>query len=248
MTAGARDNWMTVAAIAILAACASTVAHEAIGHGSACLAGGGHVTQLTSVYFHCSRGNPWIDGAGPAGNLVAGVLAALALGGVSPAAAKARLLLTLVMAFSLFWEAGYLLASFVLGHGDWIGALAWVGPPDAARPVAFVLGLCLYGLATPLVARAMAPFGSRAPALARTAWVAAALATSLAALLYAPDRTGAAGQAALEIGAASWPLLMMRTRGGEAPSPIGFSPAWFIAGVVVVAVFAATLGRGLSAT
>ena len=39
----------TVAAIAIIAMVLATAAHEAIGHGAACLLAGGHITQLTSV-------------------------------------------------------------------------------------------------------------------------------------------------------------------------------------------------------
>ena len=46
------DDRLTVFAIAILAGCIATAAHEAVGHGTACIVLGGTITRLTSVYFN----------------------------------------------------------------------------------------------------------------------------------------------------------------------------------------------------
>ena len=113
-----RDNRLTVAAIAILAMCAATFAHEAAGHGTACLLLGGRITQLTSVYFDCSRHGIWLPAAGPLGNLVAAALSAIALRRLPLGKPGGRLLLAMILAFSLFWAAGYLLYSAVTGEGD----------------------------------------------------------------------------------------------------------------------------------
>jgi hypothetical protein len=43
------DDIPTVSALAVIAVCITTTAHEALGHGSACWAVGGHIAQLTSV-------------------------------------------------------------------------------------------------------------------------------------------------------------------------------------------------------
>ena len=50
-----QDDAATIAAAAIIAACLTTIAHEALGHGGACLASGGRIVLLTSVYFECAR-------------------------------------------------------------------------------------------------------------------------------------------------------------------------------------------------
>lgn len=51
----------------------SAIIYEMIGHGGTCLAPGGHITLLSSVYF---RSNPHffqVDAAGPLANLVVGL-------------------------------------------------------------------------------------------------------------------------------------------------------------------------------
>jgi hypothetical protein len=124
------DDPITVSAVAVAAACLTTIAHEAIGHGSACLASGGRITLLTSVYFECSPRSPWIAAAGPAGNLLVAALAWLALKHARIGVPRLRLLLLFTMAFSLLWEAGYLLYAMVLNEGDYaIAARAAFGVP-----------------------------------------------------------------------------------------------------------------------
>src|ERR1700730_15398419 len=100
-----RDDAMTIAAIGVAAACLVTIGHEAIGHGIACLALGGHIILLTSVYFRCTIVG-WTSAAGPAGNLVMGTLAWLTFRCVPRRLSGLRLLLMMVMALSIFWEAG----------------------------------------------------------------------------------------------------------------------------------------------
>ena len=63
------DNAATIAAAAIIAACLTTIAHEAFGHGGACLASGGRIELLTSVYFECAPRAWPIALAGPLGDL-----------------------------------------------------------------------------------------------------------------------------------------------------------------------------------
>ncbi|MFZ1989697.1 MAG: hypothetical protein WAW96_07980 [Alphaproteobacteria bacterium] len=245
-----KDN-LTVAAIAVAAASITTTAHEAIGHGSACLAMGGRITQLTSVYFNCTPGNLWIAIGGPAGNLSAAAIAWLALRLVPPRLLRLRLLLSLVMLLSLFWEAGYVIYAMVLNEGDWaIAARDAFGEPSWWwRIGGAALGLVLYRIGTRFIASStrFAESLGVSPAWAlRIAWLSASLGACLAALLYAPDRLEALHQAALEIGAASFPLLIVRPRmDASHPGPIDGYIGWVLFAAVLYAAFALTLGRGL---
>jgi hypothetical protein len=70
----------------------------------------------------------------------------------------------------------------------------------------------------------------------------------LAAALYAPDRLGAIGQAALEIGAGSLPMLALRPLSVDRiEPPLSRSALWIILGVLLFLGFTATLGRGIRA-
>lgn len=245
-----RDDVLTVAAIGILAMCVSTTAHEAIGHGGACLASGGRIAQLTSVYFQCAPGGQWIPAAGPAGNLAAAILAGIGARLTPATRPGVRLLLALVVAISLFWEAGYLLYAMILREGDWAIAAGEVfgSLTPAVRIGGAAAGVGLYLLGARLVAGAVRPFGARARRILALAWAAAGVAACAAAAFYAPDRLDAMKQAALEVGAASLPLLVMRVRPApEVPSAprIARDWRWIAVSALAYAGFVLTLGRGL---
>jgi hypothetical protein len=256
--AAGRDDAFTLAALGAIAACTATVAHEAVGHGAACLGAGEHIRLLTSVYFRCSQGNPYIDIGGPLGNLAAGLIAGVGLIATPRTDSRVRLYCLFVMAFSLFWEAGYLLFAGVLDRGDWALALhALLGPdPTLVRAVAFTGGVALYLAASQAVSsgvKAVAgptAFRSRLKTLLRWGWVGGALAAVLAAAMFDPDRGEAVRQAALEIGVAAVPLLFLPARSSPraaagTPPVAPRSGAWILAAVVIWIAFAATLGRGL---
>jgi hypothetical protein len=111
-----------------------------------------------------------------------------------------------------------------------------------------------------LVGRRILAFGpggeastaARARRLLWPAWLGGVLAALAAAAFYAPDRLEAMHQALLEIGAASFPFLLIpfRLRPVAKPSKpaptVARSLALVALAIVVVAALAATLGRGLS--
>jgi hypothetical protein len=247
------DDKVTVFAIAILAACLATTAHEAAGHGSVCLFLGGAVTRLTSVYFRCSIGNTWIAAGGPLGNLVAFVLAWSGLLLTPLGMTRMRLLLLLTMTISIFWFAGYLIYSAVLNDGDlYFVAHDLFGKPGLAlRTGAVAVGVALYwaGIQAMRSTMRISYDASRARQLLWQSWLAASLSGCVAALAYAPDRLGAMGQAALEIGAACLPMLGPVAEGPARVSldtgKIGRSWGWIGVSLLVFVLFVVTLGRGM---
>ncbi len=247
-----KNDWLTVAAIGLLAMCMEPFDHEALGHGSVCLLLGGHISLLTSSLFHCSVPSDWIDPAGPAMNLFAGFLALVARTFVPLRFPKLRLFLILVTAFSFFWEGGYLIHAMHHQNGDlyfftrYLLDYVTVGE----RWVGAALGLALYLATVRLTSRALLTVASNAKAaraVARTAWIAATLGIVLA---TAAGRWRGFSDAVMEIGLASFPLLLIpyhkHKMPGTASSPaITRSYPVIALALVVFAVFVATLGRGI---
>ncbi len=251
-----KNDWATIAAIGLLAMCMVTFDHEALGHGSACLALHGRIVALSSSVFRCSRHSGLIDAAGPTANLLCGLVALIVRSIVPHRAAKLRLFLVLVTAFSFFWEGGYLIHAMHQRNGDlyffvhwWLGRVTvwqrWAGA---------IVGLLFYLFSVRLTSRAMMelwPDAKRARSVARIAWLSATIGAGLAALAYNGGVNGDLRDAVLEIGAASLPLLFIRLRGpqisdGRQPAVIARSYPVIVAAVIVYAGFAATLGRGLT--
>ena len=250
-----RNDALTVAAIALLAMCLVTFDHEALGHGGMCLALGGHIRILTSSVFRCDLHSVWIDPAGPFGNLLMGTLA-LALVGVVPLrSAGIRLFLILVAAFSFFWEAGYVIEAMRTRHGDLYSAGQDIlGEPSTGWRIGGTLaGLSLYLFTARWASRSLSDLWPRAAAargVARTAWAAASIGAALAALAYTGEVLGDLRDAILEIGASSWPLLIIprSNRSTAEALPSAFIVRnWTVVctSALVYAIFVATLGRGL---
>lgn len=233
---------VSIAAIAFIAAC---VSHEVIGHGSVCLAVGGYITWLSSVYFHCSNGDPLVDAAGPTANLIVGALCWWLLQ-ARPSSPSACLLLVLTMAFNLFWGAGYFIFSAVTNTGDW----AWVLRDLALTPLWLwrsllgVLGVFIYARSVRIVYKSW-PTGVSFVVPYLTAGAISCLAT----FFYFGPMLPAFREAAEESFVAAIGLLWLAGRAQRsalpaAPSPFSPSNYWSLFAVVIVFTFWLTLGRG----
>jgi hypothetical protein len=250
-----RNDVLTVAAIALLAMCLVTFDHEALGHGGMCLALGGHIRILTSSIFRCDLQSVWIDPAGPFGNLLMGALALAFVGAVPRRSVGMRLFLILVACFSFFWEAGYVIEAMRTRHGDLYSAgQDFLGEPSTGwRIVGALAGLSLYLFSARWASRSLLDLWPRADAargVARTAWVAASIGAALAALAYSGEGFGDLRDAILEIGASSWPLLIIprsNRSAAEAPPAEVIGRNWTVVctSALVYAIFVATLGRGV---
>lgn len=250
-----RDNLVTVGAIALAAMSLVSFDHEALGHGGACLALGGRIQLLSSALFHCSRTSPLIDMAGPLSNLVIGGLATLFAARVPVRHPELKLLLVLVSAFSLFWEGGYTARAMIEADGDLYFAARDLSGGDAIgwRVLLGATGVAIYVLTLAATSRSLTqlwPYRAAARRIARTAWLAAAAGAALAALLYrGPDAGQDLHDAVFEIGLASIPLLLIpggKTGETCASRVIAFRPAVLAGAIAVYAIFAASLGHGLT--
>jgi hypothetical protein len=252
-----RDSLPTVGAVALVAMCLVTFAHEGAGHGGACLALGGHVELLTTSLFRCDRASPAIDAAGPLTNLLLGGLALVLRMRMPVRWAVPRLFLILVTAFSLFWDGGYLVQAMLIRDGDgYFAARDLLGEPSLGWRIGLgAAGAAIYGGAVVVTARSLAAvFADRVLArrAARTAWVVATAGAALAALLYQGPHAGRNLHDALtEIGLAAVPLLLIpggrEASDGPDRTSIAFSPSAVVLAVVVFGLFAAIQGRGLGA-
>ncbi len=250
-----KDDLLTLAAIGLMATCVVTFDHEALGHGSMCLALGGHIQLLTSSLFLCDLRSKWIAPAGPACNLLMGTLALILGRSVPPRRASVRLFLILVSAFSYFWEGGYVIQAMHGREGDlYFAGQDFLGEPSLWWRVAGAgVGLLLYVSTIMLTARALLqlwPQATLARRAARTIWIAAAVGATLAAFTYRGAGFQDVHDAFMEIGLATIPLLIIPLRSAkpvpEAPPPlIVRSPVTIALAVAVFAAFTLTLGRGL---
>lgn len=248
-----RNDSLTVAAIGLLAMCAVTVDHEALGHGGVCLLAGGHITLLTSALFHCSTRSGWIDAGGPAMNLLMGVLALIVRLALPRKFLKMRLFLLCVTAFSFFWEGGYLIDAMHHQKGDLYDFVDFLlgGVTVWQRWLGAALGLALFVLSARIASGALLdlwPDPAEARNVARTVWIAAAIGAGVAASLYVRHDWGNMRDAVLEIAVASFPLLFIPFGRGESRlsvQHIARSYPPIALSLIVYIAFAATLGRGV---
>lgn len=251
------DDVTTLISIGAIAAVLAMIAHETLGHGAGCVAVGGHVTLLTSIWFRCLGATWFTDIAGPLGNIAAVVAVMLAWRAWPRWSGGTRVFLVLFAGINLFWFIGQLLYSAALDVDDLaLVARAWGWPP-LWRAVAIVAGVVAYACgvrAMTRLVRALAAAGDVEGVLRRRvgiAYAAAAACAVLMGLLWARDPWGSAFTGFLAVGAAPvglWraTLAAERTAAGAARGErVARSAAWIVAGVVVCIAFAWLQARGI---
>lgn len=154
------DDFLTLAALGTGAFIIADLAHEAIGHGGMCLATGGSINLITSVYFQCSPKNILTDAAGSLVNLVAGILFFLVLHIYKNASPTMRLFLALSGAFNLFWIAANLIYSGAANIDDGAFVIEGLQPAWLWRSLLLVVGLVIYYFSMRLLASSVQPLVS----------------------------------------------------------------------------------------
>jgi len=139
---------LTVVGLALLAYVLSTLAHEGLGHGGACLALGGHLTDWGAYYVDCDQISKFpgrlVAAAGSTVNLIIALFAGLGLkirlqrpGGAQGAG---TLFLWIMLCINSFTWAGYFLFSGLAGIGDWQDVISGLPYESALR-----VGMALFG-------------------------------------------------------------------------------------------------------
>ena len=262
MTSMRKDDLATVASIGASAFIVACVAHEVIGHGGMCLATGGHVTLISSVYFRATNGGPIVDASGPMANLVLGGLLWLGLRFRRTPSPHLHLFLATAMGLNLFWGSGYFVYSGIANTGDW----AFVVRDLALRPIwlwrviLVSLGLYIYGLSTMAVSRRLTRFAdiehkdrSSHPLFRLTLilYLSAGITCCSAAFLFRGTLWPALRESLVESFGASVGLLFIANRRPRtdnamenACSVVTLDWKWIIISVLCVILFVAVMGRG----
>ena len=170
------DNFVTIAAIGLVAYASADIAHHAFGHGAACLMLGGRIRSLSSIFVDCSLSGAAIDLAGPFANLALGLAAILAARFATRASTSARLFLILTAAFNLLWLELQLLFSAATRTDDWAWPMHQFRVMEPGRYGMIAMSILAYLITVRAIAVLMAPFASprtRAMTIVGIAWLTA---------------------------------------------------------------------------
>lgn len=241
------DDIATLSAIGVLAAMTSALAHEAIGHGGACIIRGGEVTLLSVIWANCAGGDAITDVAGPIGSLLAG-LAGMAIVAWQPrSAVRARIFGLMLGSFALFWFAAQLVSDAFKAREDWVGAAAGAGLPNEWRPVAAITGIVVYGTVVRWVLGRALDIGGGAQSKRRFLVPYAAGVVALVACAALRPADGSALEAAGAVGLAPLGYVWAVTRlgVGRTEDNLKRSSAWIVTALICLVIYAALFGPGV---
>lgn len=249
------ESTSTIAAIGLLAYASADIAHHVVGHGGACLAFGGSIVSLSSVYVSCSVRNAAIDLAGPAANLALGLVAWFGARAAIRSSAPVRLCWILVAAFNLLWCASQLAFSAASNTDDWAWPMHQFHGTDPVRYGLTVIGALAYLAAIRACADQMAPFAhprERARMMLRIAWLTAGV-TACATAVFDHDAVHAVLMHALPQSVlTSAGLLFVPARAarvsssGDPAGAIVRSAPWIVAAAIVGLASIVWLGPGVA--
>jgi hypothetical protein len=254
-----------MACVGALAFAVAAVAHEAIGHGGMCVATGGHVKLITTVYFRGTDSGPLTDAAGPMANLVLGGLLYLWVKPNRIASPHLHFFAAAAMALNLFWGSGYFIYSGISNTGDWAFVVRGLAlqPPWLWRAILVVLGVYCYGFSIVATGRALARFADisgEGPAkrplfrVSLILYLSAGIACCLAVLPFRGALGPAFHESVRESFEAFVGLLYVAARrtvpgqatdAGRAALPRSWK--WIAGSLAWLILFAAVMGRGYSA-
>ena len=255
MGTASKDNVATLGAIALLAYVSADVAHHGLGHGAACLALGGRIRSLSSIFVDCSLTGSAIDLAGPLANLVVGLAAVLCIRTVHRTSTATRLFFILMAAFNLLWFGLQLVFSAATRTDDWAWAMQEFHVEGPVRYAMIAIGAILYVLTVRFIGSQMAAFAHprpRAKTIVATAWLTAgAIACATAAFdhnaVAAIVRHAAPQSLLLSIGLLFTPARAERSSVSEgAATTLACSVPWIVIAIFIGAASMVFLGPGFS--
>jgi hypothetical protein len=252
-----RYNWLMFGSIGAVACAAADLTHEVLGHIVASRMVGVPVLALSTVGMQTPVPNRFISAAGTLANVIAGS-AALGLSARTREFSSWVLFLWAFGAVNLL-DTGYLVASAVMGSGDWSVVIAGLMPAWLWRVMLALVGWATYALSVRWIrhcADRIVHSGSMSVAeVKRFAWsvyVTGGIVLTLAAALNPFSRmlilvSGLGASLGL-----TWGMLLVPSRDIEAPANTSsYAPraavtlGWTALAVLVAGVFIALLGPGV---
>lgn len=242
-----RDHVLTVLAAGLLAATLAAICHETVGHGLGCIAAGGDIQLLTSIWFRCRGATSLTDAGGAISGLVfGGLVLALPMRRVSNSAM--RLMLLMFGAISLLWVAAQLIAHPALDQDDWHFIAMRGHWPSVWRPLLATVGVLSYVAIVRWIALLLRDPAAPSARAIYLAYVAAAISAVLAGSMWASLPTRSALEGLLTLGVAPIGLLFAAARintDHSSSAPIAKSWLFVAMSLLVFAAFALVEGRGL---
>jgi hypothetical protein len=156
--ATAKDDKLTLIAIAALACILQNILHEGLGHGVTAWLSGAHRVTMSTVALQSDLDTRLISANGTVANLLFGAIFWLVLYRRRRYPAPVRYFLVLAMAGNLFTGTGYFLFSGVFNFGDWADVIRGLQPHWMWRVGLVVLGVASYFASMLVVAAGMKPF------------------------------------------------------------------------------------------
>jgi len=258
-TSSPKFDVLTVIGMAAVAYVVTTLLHEGLGHGGACLAVGGQPQTWGAYYFDCdTRGLPaWtariVAAAGSTVNAIVAVVTGLMLSGRKDLRGAGALFLWLMFALNAFTWAGYYLFSGVANVGDWSeeGVLNGLSFALPLRIAMAVVGGILYFLLGRAAGQFMSHLVGNKTAGRRMAWTAYITGGVVALLIGLMNPVGIviviASSLASSLGGTSgllWQHTFIRSEPTHFALPRSWP--WIAAGVIAAGAYAAVLGRSLT--
>ncbi|WP_157971345.1 hypothetical protein [Dyella sp. C9] len=238
----------TLLAVGVLVSIMASLAHELLGHGTACVIEGGRITLLTFLVFRCDGAGVLTDGGGPVGALVMGCLALLALRAVPARLITLRVWLFTLGTLGLLWVCGQTIAEAIDGSDDWghvATDLAW---PGVWHAIVGAMGLAVYVLVLRIAGRIAAPLAGGRPWRLLLPYLGAVMSAMVLGALWHGDRLGSALDGLLSFGLAPIGYLLVIRRMPALPATDAAVrpnlPLLLFTGATWLA-FALTIARGI---
>lgn len=140
----AKDDALTVCAIAVVAGMLANVLHEGLGHAATSLLTGAKSGVLSTVAWSSAQDSRLVAAGGTLANLAAGLIFWMALRSARSASVRWRFFLLTSLAFNLFDGAGYFLFSGFTDFGDWDVVIAGLPAHRLWRALLVVGGILSY--------------------------------------------------------------------------------------------------------
>jgi hypothetical protein len=243
------DDLATAAAIGSLAYLSADIAHHALGHAAACLAFGGSIRSLSSIFVNCTLTGAAVDLSGPAANLLLGALAAVVTMAFRRLSRHLGLFLLLVAAFNLFWFSMQMVCCVATKADDWAWPMHEYKVRLPLRIALVVCGAVAYHFTTRFVgARLGTSDRKHARRIANSAWLAAgAVACLMAALDHHPLSAIALHAAPQSLAFSIGLLFAPRSAVQRQPPlrPISRSLPWIASAIVATILSMVFLGPGV---